>query len=136
MVRKFLKMTLAASLGFIALMMGYGGATGADDKVPDISEIMKKSFGKGGFKMTIPAAAKADKWEDAQKLAKEWSELGKAIGKNKPPKGEPESWEKQCTKFSDTTKAVVKACEDKDAKAVTKTVGSFNCAACHKPHKP
>lgn len=137
-MRKLLKVTLAASLGLLGVVLAVGGATttAAEDKTPATSEIMKKSFGKGGFKTSIPAAAKDGKWEDAQKLAKEWNEMGKAIGKNKQPKGEDASWKEQCAKFSDATKAVLKATEDKDAKAVSKSVGGFNCAGCHKPHKP
>ncbi|MBM3983259.1 MAG: hypothetical protein FJ304_23905 [Planctomycetes bacterium] len=137
-MRKMLKVTLAASLGLLAVVFAVGGSTttAAEDKTPAVSEIMKKSFGKGGFKSAIPAAAKDGKWDDAQKLAKEWNDLGKVIGKNKPPKGEDASWKEQCAKFGDATKAILKATEDKDAKAVNKSVGGFNCGACHKAHKP
>ena len=138
MLRKMIKVTLAGALGMLAVVFAIGASTGtaAEDKTADISTIMKKSFGKDGYKSSIPAAAKAEKWDDAKKLAKDWSELGASLSKNKAPKGEAKSWEEQCGKFSDATKAVLKATEDKDAKAVAKSVGGFNCGACHKAHKP
>lgn len=136
MLRKLTKVVVAGLLGLGAVMLSNGGASTAEEKATDISTIMKKSFGKGGYKGSISTAAKDGKWDDAQKLAKEWSTLGTEIGKNKAPKGEAKSWEEQCVKFSDSTKAVLKACQDKDEKAVQKSVGGFNCGACHKPHKP
>lgn len=135
MVRKTIQASIFAALGLIGIMSTYSVATTAEDKVPDVSTIMSKSFGKGGYKTTVAAAVKGEKWEDATKLAKEWNDLGTAIGKNKPPKGEAKSWEEQCTKFSDSTKAIVDATDKKDAKAATKAIGSFNCGACHKAHK-
>jgi hypothetical protein len=136
MVRKALRAGVFAALGMIALVGSYGVATSADEKVPEISTVMQKSFGKDGFKSQITAAVKGEKWEDANKLAKEWNDTyGAAIGKNKPPKGEAKSWEELCKKFSENTKAIVEGTDKKDAKAVTKAIGAFNCGACHKAHK-
>ena len=137
MLRKCMKMVLAGTLGMMVVVVAIGStSTAAEDKTADVSTIMKKSFGKGGLKSSVATAAKDGKWEDAQKLAKEWAELGTAIGKNKAPKGEEKSWEDHTAKFTDSTKAILKATEDKDAKAVAKGVGSFNCMGCHKSHKP
>jgi hypothetical protein len=137
MLRKFMKMVLAGTLGMMVVVVAIGStSTAAEDKTADVSTIMKKSFGKGGLKSSISTAAKDGKWDDAKKLAKEWTELSAAIGKNKAPKGDAKSWEEHSTKFTDSTKAVLKATEDKDATAVTKSVGSFNCMGCHKAHKP
>ena len=135
MVRKMLRACACAALGMVAVLFSYGVATPAEDKVPDIGTIMSKSFKKDGYKSTITAAVKGEKWEDAQKLAKEWNDLGASIGKNKPPKGEDKAWAEQCTKFADTTKAIVDGAEKKDSKAVTKAISSFNCMGCHKAHK-
>src|SRR5580693_5978573 len=105
MVRKMIRACMFAALGVVAVMLSYGVASTAEDKVPDISTIMSKSFGKkDGYKTTVGAAVKGEKWEDAQKLAKEWNDLGMAIGKNKPPKGEAKSWDDLCMKFADITK--------------------------------
>lgn len=136
MVRKFIRAGLFAALGALALTLSYGAVVAQDKKAADVSTIMQKSFGKGGYKTSIPAAVKDAKWDDAAKLAKEWAELGAGIGKNKAPKGEAKSWEEQCAKFVDATKAVVKAAEAKDDKAVGKAIGGFNCGGCHKAHKP
>jgi hypothetical protein len=137
MLRKLMKVTVAGLLGLGAMILCYDSTSNAaDEKAPDISTIMKRSFkDKDNFKVSITTAAKDGKWDDATKLAKEWNTMGAAIGKNKPPKMDGDGWKEQCAKFSDSTKAVLKACEDKDAKAVTKSVGSFNCGACHKAHK-
>jgi hypothetical protein len=136
MVRKLIRATLFAALGLVAVMVSYGVANTAEDKVPDVSTIMSKSFkGKDSYKSSISAAVKGDKWEDAQKLAKEWDELGMSIGKNKPPKGEDKSWEEHTKKFAENTKAIHEGADNKDAKAVNKAIGSFNCGGCHKAHK-
>ncbi len=137
MVRKALKVTFAGAIGLLALVVAVGSTgTAAEDKTVDTSTIMKKSFkDKNNYSAAVKAAAKDGKWEDATKLAKEWAALGAALGKNKPNKGEAKGWEEQCAKFVDTTKAIVKACEDKDAKAVNKSAGAFNCAGCHKAHR-
>lgn len=136
MLRKALKVTFAGALGLLALVVAVGSTgTAAEDKV-DTGTIMKKSFkDKNNYSAAVKAAAKDGKWEDATKLAKEWNDLGLAMSKNKPNKGEAKGWEEQCAKFVDTTKAIVKACEDKDAKAVNKSAGSFNCQGCHKAHR-
>jgi hypothetical protein len=138
MLRKILKVTLVAALGVMAVVLAYGSsaATGADDKLPDIPEIMKKGHAKtDGYIAKIRAAAKDEKWEDANKYAKSLELLGEALGKNKPPKGDAESWKKLTEKYVDNTKLVLKGTEDKDAKAVNKGLGGINCMECHRAHK-
>jgi cytochrome c556 len=139
MVRKMLQAGIIGALGLIAMMASYGVASTADDdKVPDSKTIMDKSFkNKDAYKTTITSAVKGEKWEDAQKLAKEWSDLGVALGKNKPQKGEEDSWKDLTKKFADYTKAVYDATDKKDAKAVKDAMGVINksCGACHSAHK-
>lgn len=137
MLRKALKVTFAGAIGMLALVVAVGSTgTAAEDKTVDTSTIMKKSFkDKNNYQTAVKAAAKDGKWEDATKIAKEWADLGAALSKNKPNKGEAKGWEAECMKFVNTTKAIVKACEDKDAKAVNKSAGSFNCQGCHKSHR-
>ncbi len=137
MIRKLLNAGVFAGLGVVAMLATYGTANSANLLAdPEVSEIMKKSFGKGGLKTSVAAAVKGEQWDDAAKLAKEWVELGAALGKNKAPKGDAKSWEKQCGGFANATKAILAATEKKDAKAATKAIGSFNCGGCHKAHKP
>jgi hypothetical protein len=142
MVRKMLRASVTAALGLIAMMATYGMATtasmagNAEDKVPDISTIMTKSFkGKDSLKGSISADVKGEKWEDAQKLAKEWSDLGASLGKNKPPKGDAKSWEDLTKKFAESTKAISEAAEKKDKSAITKAMSTFDCKTCHSAHK-
>jgi hypothetical protein len=138
MLQKFLKLgaTFALVLGVLALSVGLG--TGADEKKdpPTISDIMKKGHAKtDGYIDRIKLAAKDGKWEDATEYAKTLAFFGENLGKNKPPKGSEESWKAQTTKYADATKAVLKAVEAKDAKAVNKAFGGISCGGCHKEHK-
>lgn len=135
-MRKFLKMTFAGALGMAAVVLAVGGVSTAADEPVALKTIMQKSFNdKTGYKTTITAAAKGGKWDDANKLAKEFVELTSGIGKTKPPKGEAKDWETNCAKFCDATKAVLKATEDKDAKAVTRSLGNLGCMNCHETHR-
>src|SRR5215831_16159311 len=136
MLRKMLRAGVFAALGVIGVVTSYGiaaSSSGAADA--EISDVMKKSFGKDGYKAAIVASVKGEKWEDAAKTAKEWNELAMDLAKNKPPKGEAKSWEKLCAGFVNNTKTILEGAEKKDTKAVTKAIGSFNCGACHKAHK-
>lgn len=134
MFRKSVRAAIFAFLGMLATIGGENAARSADDKA-DISTIMTKSFGKDGYKVAILAAVKNEKWDDAAKLAKEWSNLGQLLGKNKPLKGDAKAWEKACAAFADNTKAVLAGTEKKDPKAISKAIGSFSCGVCHKAYR-
>ncbi|MGB7345065.1 MAG: hypothetical protein WBD20_12700 [Pirellulaceae bacterium] len=98
-----------------------------DDKAPKFKtkEIMKKAF-KG------PLVKKVASGEASDEEKKELHEMLVALAKNKPPRGEQESWEK-------LTGALVKAGEaavngDENAGAMLKK--GANCKACHSEHQP
>lgn len=135
MVRKVIRAGAFAALGMVALLGSYGVATSANRADVEVGEIMKKSFGKGGLKTTFTAAVKGEKWEDATKIAKELNGHAADLGKAKPPKGDAKSWETQTKKFAESAKTVLTAAEKKDADAAKKAF-SFDCAGCHKAHKP
>ncbi|HSQ56143.1 MAG TPA: hypothetical protein VLM40_10420 [Gemmata sp.] len=135
MVRKLLRAGIVAALGMLAVMASYGVATSANREDVDVGEIMSKSFGKTGFKGQVAKAVKGGKWEDAEKIAKEWNDLGVTLVKAKPPRGDAKSWEQHAKKFGATTKMILDGTTNKDAKATTKAIGSFNCMGCHKAHK-
>lgn len=141
-MQKLIRASLFAALGTMAVLFAYGNlgaAPAADDKLPDISEIMKKGHAKtDGYVAKIKEATKGEKWEDAQKYAKDLNILGEALGKNKPPKGDEKSWKALTDKYADATKKVLKGAEDKDAKAVSAGLGAIggSCGGCHKAHKP
>lgn len=135
MFKKF-RVAMVVALAAFALTVSVGGLTAAEDKVPDVSTIMKKSFGgKTSLKSQIGSSLKGENWDDVKKLAAEFKEHGDALGKNKPNKGDADSWKKLTKKFADNTAALAEAADKKDAKAVTAALGKFNCKECHDAHK-
>ncbi len=141
MVRKITRSAICLTAGLFALTLGMG-AIGAedkkDDKVPTIEEIMKQGHaGTKSLKAKIELSAKAEKWEDAQKSAVLLKAFGEALGKNKPEKGEADSWKKLSVKYSKTTADIASATDKKDAKAVSTALGALgkSCKECHDIHK-
>ncbi len=132
MVRKF--GALLAGLGVVALCVA-GNA--ADEKAPTIKEVMKAVAKDPGLCGKCNAAAKAEKWEDAQKLAKELIKCGEALSKNKCPKGDGGSWKKLTKAYAEQTVAISKAAEAKDSKAFGTAIKTFTgaCKTCHDAHK-
>jgi cytochrome c553 len=99
----------------------------ADDEKPKytIKEVMKKAHKDGLMKkLSEGGGTKAD--------AEELLDLYKALGKNKPPKGEPGSWEAKTKVLVDAAQKVV---DDKPG-AREELKKAANCAECHKAHKP
>lgn len=135
MVRKLIRAGLFAGMGIVGMLATYGMAISANNADADIHDVMKKSFGKGGLKSQLSAAVKGEKWEDAAKLAKEMNDLGEALGKNKPPKGDVKSWDKLCKGFAKATQGILAGAEKKDAKAIAKAMSTIKCMTCHDAHK-
>jgi hypothetical protein len=109
-----------------------------DDKPATISEIMKK--GHAGAKSLIKgigAQVKEGKWSDAEDGAKTLKFFGESLGKNKPNKGDDESWKKLSGEYKDQTVAVFEGVEKKDAKAAGDALGKIgkSCKGCHDMHK-
>ena len=127
-------------VGMVSLVIALGTAF-ADDKTPTIKEIMKTAFDTKttkGLCSKCATAGKDMKWEDAQKLAKSLTECCANLPKSaKPAKGDAESWEKLSKQFSEQSKAVAKAAEDKDSKAFDEAIKAFtgSCMGCHMAHK-
>lgn len=133
MVRKF---------GIVALCLtvcAFGLIAADEKKTPSIEDCMKFQ-GRNGLATKVAADAKADKWEDAQKKSAELKALGEGLGKNTPPMGSKDSWEKLTKKFAEQTAAVDTAAQAKKgddvAKAVSALLDMKNCGACHSQHKP
>lgn len=136
MLRKF----GMAALSLAAFAVGVTALVAADDKkeekTPSIKDCM--SFqGKDGLAKQVEKAAKADKWEDAQKTSAELAKLGVALGKNTPKKNadKKEDWEKATKKFADLTAAVDTAAKAKKADDVGTAVAALldqkTCGGCH-----
>ena len=130
----------AAVLGFV-LASGTMSAQDKDKKkTPSIKEIMKKGHGSMGLLGGIAKEAKDGKWEDADNDAKLLKEFGEGLGKNKPPKGDDESWKKLTEKYKENTAAVAEAAGKKDKDAVLAALDkivpkSGSCKECHDAHK-
>ena len=141
MLRMWTKPALAGVLGLMAVVLagGAGGVRAEDkkeEKVPTVKEIMQKGHkGTDAYIGKIKKLAKDEKWDDAKEISKTLAFFGENIGKNKPTKGDADSWEKLSKKYAESTKAAHKAVEDKDAKALDKALNSINCMECHKVHR-
>src|SRR5947209_206658 len=87
---------LAHGLCGLAVLAVAGWAL-AEDKPPTIKEIMTKAH-KGSTSLLMKLRQELDAgdpaWEPIEKQSKELVGLGKSLGKNKPPRGEKESWDK------------------------------------------
>ena len=124
-MRTKLLCSLAVSATVVALSGLLAGA--ADDEKPKytIKEVMKKAHKDGLLKkISEGGGTKAD--------AEELLDLYKAMGKNKPPKGEKGSWEEKTKALVDAAQKVV---DDKPG-ARDELKKAANCAECHKAHKP
>ncbi len=144
MLRKLLKVTLAGSIGVLALVLAQTETVKADDKAKkeDKKLTTKQIMGighKGADALfnKVQAAVKAKKWEDATEPAKELAANGSLFPKATPPKGDAKSWEDLAGKYADSTKALSDAVEKKDADAAAKAgkaIGS-SCKGCHDAHR-
>lgn len=105
---------------------------------PDSKEIMQKVNGKGGLKGAIEEGLKAKepKWDDLSSKAKELTPLAKALGDNKPPKGDDASWKKHTEAYAKAAVDFETATGKKDlAAANTAFKGITACGGCHMAHR-
>jgi hypothetical protein len=130
---------------FVALLVGLTlalGPSGArEDKPPTIKQIMGKAHkGDDSLIEKLGKELKDDKpeWEIIQKQSKELLELGTALGKNTPPKGDKESWEKLTKKYVEIATILEGAAEKKELKKAQSAQAGIKtmCAMCHPLHKP
>ena len=128
-------------LTVIAMFGGILPSFAEQDKDPTIKDVMKKvNGGSKGLCAIVGADLKSKdiKWEQVQKDSKELAACVAFLTKNKPPKGEQESWDKLTKDYIATAKDLVAAADKKDDKAALaahkKLVGA--CMECHKAHRP
>jgi cytochrome c556 len=127
-------------MGVLGLLLGVSVAL-CQDKNPNIKDIMTRAHkGSGSVLTTLGRELKAEEpnWSDVQKQTKELVSLGGSLGKNEPPKGSAQSWERLTQQYVKNATALDQAAQDKDRAAAmaarAKIAGS--CAACHKQHRP
>jgi cytochrome c556 len=134
MMRFSLKIALLAGLaGGLAYL---GSATAADEVKPE--NIKGCMAFQNKVRKNIGAQAKKGDWDSVQKQTKDWLEVAKVLGTQKPPKGDEKSWKEQTDKYLTNVQSIETAAEKKDADGVAKglaTVGSM-CGGCHGKHKP
>lgn len=143
MPQKWFRAGVLAAFGFAAVALAAGLTATADDKkdekLPSISEIMKKAHGKTeGYLGKLKGQVKDGKWDDAKKTAKDLVIVAEALAKNDPPKGDKESWEKLTKNYIKHSKSINEAAKKEEAKGVTdglKALGG-SCGDCHKAHRP
>lgn len=133
MVRKF----GAVLAGFAAIALCLAADAADEKKAASIKDVMKTIAGKEGLCAKCGGAGKAEKWEDAQKFAKDLAACAANLPKNKCPKGDAASWEKLSKQYAEQAAAVSKAAEAKDAKEFGAALKTFtgSCKACHDAHK-
>lgn len=123
-MRKQLAMALVCSVAFgMVVTTGYA----ADEEEPKYKtkEVMKAAF-KG------PLLKKVAKGDASEEETKKLYDMMKAMAKNKPPKGEAESWKKLTVALVKASKAAV----DGNEEAAGMLKKAANCKACHSKHKP
>ena len=140
MLQKFLKVTLVASIGMLALVLAKTESAKADDKDKKLTTKQIMGIGHKGADALfnkVQTAVKAKKWEDAAEPAKELAANGSLFPKATPPKGDAKSWEDLAGKYADNTKALSDAVEKKDADAAAKAGKAIggSCKGCHDAHR-
>jgi cytochrome c556 len=108
---------------------------------PTVKEIMTKAHKEGsGLLADVGKALREDEpdWDDIQKETKELVELGTALGKAKPPKGEQDSWDRLSKSYLDKVKALDAVSQKKDKSGAQNAFKSVrtSCGACHMAHRP
>lgn len=123
-MRRVIALAIVAVLG-----VGYAVARAEDEAKPKytIKEVMKKAHLPDGGLMKKIASGDGTK-EDAEQLV----ELYTSLGQNKPPKGEPGSWQEKTGALLKAAKDVV--ADKEGSKAALEKAA--NCGNCHKEHKP
>ena len=128
MSRKIIaSLTACLLFGAFVCLPAFSADDDDDDSKPKytIKQVMKKAF-KGPLVKKV-AGGKAS---DEEK--KELHEMLVALSKNKPPRGEDDTWKK----YTDALVKAGKAAVDGDEKAGGMLKKAANCKACHKEHKP
>lgn len=122
-----------------ALALGLGLSRAADKELT-IKEIMTKAH-KGGDSiiehLKKDLKEKEPDWTEVKEHAKELVDLGTALGKAAPKKGEKDSWEQKTKTYVENAKALDAAAGKKETKAAQASLQKLatSCMGCHRAHK-
>jgi cytochrome c556 len=133
---RFMKRLVCAAAGLV--LVAAGVAVAAD---PTIKDIMIKAHKPGkSLLANIMGELKEDEpdWSDVQKDSKELVELGTALGKNTPPKGDQASWDRLTKAYLANVQSLEAAAESKNKSAAQTALKQMqgSCRACHMAHRP
>ena len=104
-------------------------------------EIMGKLNKPNGLRPNLGQDLMQDEldWDEIQKETKQFVELTEALGKNKPPLGEKDSWEKLTKGYVEKAKAMDAAAQKKDKKGAAAAHQKLSimefCNECHNVHR-
>ena len=120
------KLLAAAVLLALAIITTTTLTRTADDDTPKVTtkEVMKRAM-KGGLCKKVASG----KGSDAEK--KELLTLFQAMAKNKPPKGDADSWKEKNAALVKAATAVTKG----DEGAGAALLKAADCKSCHSKHK-
>jgi cytochrome c556 len=130
-----MKRLVCVAAGLALLTVGV--AVAAD---PTIKDIMIKAHKPGkSLLANIMGELKEDEpdWNDVQKDSKEMVQLGGALGKNTPPKGDQASWDRLTKAYLANVQTLEAAAESKNksgAQAALKQIQG-SCRSCHMAHR-
>ena len=130
-MRKFVVATAILTLGALLAVNVTVAEEKKEEKPMSTHDIMEKGF-KGGKSLLRKVTSTKD--DPTEEEVKTFLKMLKDLNKNKPEKGDVESWKK-------LTEAMLKPMEDiakgedvkKNQLALKKAA---NCGKCHKAHKP
>jgi hypothetical protein len=129
----------AFGVALVAFSSGQTTAANADD--PTIKQIMQKVNGGKGVSLCKACndgvKAEEPKWDELAVKAKTLVPLAKAMSKNKPPKGDEDSWKKFSEGYAKAAEDFEAAVDKKDAKAAQTAMATIaDCRGCHTAHRP
>ncbi|MCE9532369.1 MAG: cytochrome C [Planctomycetes bacterium] len=140
MKRFAVRFAVVAALGVAMVVFTGSSSTVANNAAePSIKDVMTKvNKGKPSLCAELKGgvSAKEPKWDELATKAKELTPLAKALGANKPPKGDDASWKKFTDAYAKAAEDLEKAIGAKDAKAAGAAMKVIsNCGGCHGAHK-
>jgi cytochrome c556 len=130
-----MKRLACAAAGLVLLAVGV--AVAAD---PSIKDIMIKAHKPGkSLLANINGELREDEpdWNDVQKDSKEMVQLGAALGKNTPPKGDQASWDRLTKAYLANVQTLEAAAESKNKSGAQTALKQIqgSCRGCHQAHR-
>jgi hypothetical protein len=126
----------------MAMVLVFSPAGAQDKKTPTIKDVMKKlNAGPNSMTTTLGKELQDDPpaWDDIKKETQEYLKFAEALGKNTPPKGEKDHWDKLTKDYFANAQALADAADKKDKDAARtahrKLSAPATCKSCHDEHR-